>query len=62
MTWGSRSDQNQIKAVLGYARLEPLRRDLQEMLDEGYEVIPSENCGNQAPTGHCLGHESIKVV
>lgn len=61
MTNGSRSDQNQVKAVLGYRYIDSLREDLQGMLDQGYEVIPSENCDNQAPTGHCLGHESIKV-
>lgn len=33
-------------------------KDVEAMKDDGYEVIPSENCDNQAYDGSCLGHKT----
>jgi hypothetical protein len=54
-------DIQMIKRVLGYNDVRTLRADLEAMKAEGYEVIPFEDCDNQAKTGHCLGH-SDKLV
>ena len=61
MAHGSRSDQAQVKRVLGFEDLRLLKRELLFMQEQGYSVIPSENCDNQAASGECLGHEVESV-
>jgi|GEM_PF-5667895 len=57
MTNSSREEQNRIKRVLGFNKVSDLRRDLAELQDNGFIVIPTEGCKHDG-TGVCPGHPS----
>lgn len=47
-----------VLALLDQPDFETAVRDLNEMKNDGYEVVPSENCDNQDYSGQCLGHKT----
>lgn len=49
-----------VLALLDEMDFETCLKDLQAMKDDGFEVVPSDKCDNQAYTGHCLGHKTWK--
>jgi hypothetical protein len=53
----ARGDET-VLALLDAPDFATLKKDLEEMKADGWEVVRSENCDNYDYAGNCLGHKS----
>jgi hypothetical protein len=51
--------KREVLGLFDRAHWPTLEAELYKMKADGYEVVPFDDCDNQASTGRCMGHKEL---